>query len=71
MDREILEAPAQFGLDVAVTPPSDLARAMAEGNTAWRPIMKRAGFTPERHDLTGRTNQPRPRLGPNLYGRIV
>ena len=44
---EMAEALAQFGLEVAVTSPADLARAVKDENAAWGPIVKRVGFTPE------------------------
>ena len=44
---EVPEALAQFGLEVAVTSPAELAKAVKDENTAWAPIIKRVGFTPE------------------------
>lgn len=44
---EIPEALAQFGLEVAVTTPAELARAVKEEHAAWGPIVRRVGFSPE------------------------
>jgi tripartite-type tricarboxylate transporter receptor subunit TctC len=44
---EMSEALAQFGLEVAVTTPAVLAKAVKDENAAWAPIVKRVGFTPE------------------------
>lgn len=44
---EVIEGMSQFGLDVAYMPPAELARAVKVENTAWGPIVKRVGFTPE------------------------
>jgi tripartite-type tricarboxylate transporter receptor subunit TctC len=51
--RAAMEAPdmadalAQYGLEVAVTTPAELARAVRDENAAWGPVIKRVGFTPE------------------------
>lgn len=51
--RDILAAPdmaealAQFGLEVAYQSAADLARSVRSENTAWGPIVKTVGFTPE------------------------
>jgi len=44
---EIPEALAQFGLELAITSPAELAKAVRDENAAWGPIVKRVGFTPE------------------------
>jgi len=44
---EMAEALAQYGLEVAVTSPAELAKAMKDEGVAWAPIVKRIGFTPE------------------------
>ena len=44
---EMAEALAQFGLEVAITSPAELARAVRQEHAAWGPIVKRVGFTPE------------------------
>lgn len=44
---EMAEALAQFGLEIAVNSPADLAKAVKEEHAAWAPIVKRVGFTPE------------------------
>jgi len=44
---EIPDALAQFGLELALTTPSDLAKAMKAEHEAWAPIVKRVGFVPE------------------------
>jgi tripartite-type tricarboxylate transporter receptor subunit TctC len=44
---EMADGLAQFGLEVAVTPPAALAKAVKDENVAWLPIVKRVGFTPE------------------------
>jgi tripartite-type tricarboxylate transporter receptor subunit TctC len=44
---EMAESLAQYGLEVAFTAPTELAKAVKEENAAWAPIVKRVGFTPE------------------------
>jgi tripartite-type tricarboxylate transporter receptor subunit TctC len=44
---EMAEGLAGFGLEVAVTTPAELARAIQDEHRAWAPIVKRVGFTPE------------------------
>ncbi|HSW06170.1 Bug family tripartite tricarboxylate transporter substrate binding protein [Aquabacterium sp.] len=44
---EMSEALAAYGLEVAVTSPDELAKAVKDENLAWGPIVKRIGFTPE------------------------
>lgn len=46
-EPEMAEGLAQYGLDVAVTSPAELARAVKDEHAAWAPIVKRVGFTPE------------------------
>lgn len=51
--RAAMQAPemaaglAQFGLEVAVNTPAELARAIREEHTAWGPVVRRVGFSPE------------------------
>ena len=44
---DISDALAPFGLEPAYQSPADLGRAVKTENTAWGPIVKRVGFTPE------------------------
>jgi len=44
---DIPEALAQFGLELALTTPAELAQAVRDESAAWAPIVKRVGFTPE------------------------
>lgn len=44
---EIPEALAQFGLELALNTPADLAKAVKDENTAWAPVVKRVGFMPD------------------------
>jgi tripartite-type tricarboxylate transporter receptor subunit TctC len=44
---EMAEGLAQYGLEVAVTTPTELGRAVRDETPAWVPIVKRVGFTPE------------------------
>lgn len=44
---EMAEALASFGLEVAYQSPAELGRSVKTENTAWGPIVKRVGFTPE------------------------
>ena len=44
---EMPDALAQFGLEVAITSPAELTKAVKDENAAWAPIVKRVGFTPE------------------------
>ncbi|NRF67444.1 twin-arginine translocation pathway signal protein [Aquincola sp. S2] len=44
---EMAPALAQFGLEVAVTGPAELHKAIRDEHAAWGPIVKRVGFTPE------------------------
>ncbi|OYT87815.1 MAG: twin-arginine translocation pathway signal protein [Burkholderiales bacterium PBB6] len=44
---EMADALAQYGLEVAVTSPAELAKAMKDEGAAWGPVIKRVGFTPE------------------------
>jgi tripartite-type tricarboxylate transporter receptor subunit TctC len=44
---EMADALGQYGLEVAVTSPTELAKAVQDENAAWGPIVKRVGFTPE------------------------
>jgi tripartite-type tricarboxylate transporter receptor subunit TctC len=44
---DMAESLAAFGMDVAVNTPAELARAVADENAAWGPVIKRVGFTPE------------------------
>lgn len=44
---EMAEALGQFGLEVAITTPAELSKAVKEEHLAWAPIVKRVGFTPE------------------------
>ena len=44
---DMAEGLAAFGLDVAVNSPAELTRAVKTENTAWGPIVKKVGFTPE------------------------
>jgi len=41
------DALAQYGLEVVVSAPSELARAVREETSAWAGIVKRVGFVPE------------------------
>jgi tripartite-type tricarboxylate transporter receptor subunit TctC len=44
---EMADALGQYGLEVAVTSPAELTKAVQDENAAWGPIVKRVGFTPE------------------------
>lgn len=44
---EVAEAFAPFGVEPAYQSPAELARSVKTENTAWGPIVKRVGFTPE------------------------
>jgi tripartite-type tricarboxylate transporter receptor subunit TctC len=44
---EAAEALGQFGLEVALTSPAELAKAVKDEHQAWAPVVKRIGFTPE------------------------
>jgi len=44
---EMADALGQYGLEVSVTSPAELAKAVQDENAAWGPIVKRVGFTPE------------------------
>jgi tripartite-type tricarboxylate transporter receptor subunit TctC len=44
---EIPDALAQFGLELALTTPADLARAVKDEHATWAPIVKRVGFVPD------------------------
>jgi len=44
---EVAEALAPYGLDVAITSPAELSRAVRDEHAAWGPIVKRVGFVPE------------------------
>lgn len=44
---EIPDALAQFGLELALGTPAELAKAMKAEHEAWAPIVKRVGFVPE------------------------
>ena len=44
---ETAEALGQFGLEVAITSPAELAKAVKDENAACAPIVKAVGFTPE------------------------
>ena len=44
---EVPEALAQFGLELALGTPAELAKAVQAENAAWAPIVKRVGFMPE------------------------
>lgn len=44
---EVIEAFAQLGLEAAASTPAELAKAVADENAAWGPIVKRVGFKPE------------------------
>lgn len=44
---DMVEALGQYGLEVAVTSPAELAKAVKDEHAAWAPIVKRVGFTPE------------------------
>ena len=44
---EVPEALAQFGLELALGTPAELARAVQAETAAWAPIVKRVGFMPE------------------------
>ncbi len=44
---EMADALAQFGLEIAVNTPAELAKAVKDEHAAWAPIVKRVGFTPE------------------------
>jgi tripartite-type tricarboxylate transporter receptor subunit TctC len=44
---EMAESLAPYGLEVAITSPAELARAVQDEHAAWAPVVKRVGFTPE------------------------
>jgi tripartite-type tricarboxylate transporter receptor subunit TctC len=44
---EIPDALAQFGLELALNTPAELAKAVKDENAAWAPIVKRVGFVPD------------------------
>jgi tripartite-type tricarboxylate transporter receptor subunit TctC len=44
---EVAEGLAQFGLELALTTPAELGKAVRDEHAAWAPVVKRVGFTPE------------------------
>ena len=44
---DMAEGLAAFGMDIAVNSPAELAKAVKDENTAWGPVVKKVGFTPE------------------------
>jgi tripartite-type tricarboxylate transporter receptor subunit TctC len=44
---EMADALGQFGLEVAVTTPAELHKAVRDEGAAWVPIVQRVGFKPE------------------------
>jgi tripartite-type tricarboxylate transporter receptor subunit TctC len=44
---EMAESLAPYGLEVAITSPAELVRAVQDEHAAWAPVVKRVGFTPE------------------------
>lgn len=44
---EIADGLAPYGLEVAVTTPAQLAKAVRDEHAAWAPVVRRVGFTPE------------------------
>jgi len=44
---EVPEALAQFGLELALGAPAELAKAVRDETAAWAPIVKRVGFMPD------------------------
>jgi tripartite-type tricarboxylate transporter receptor subunit TctC len=44
---EMADSLAPYGLEVAITSPAELARAVQDEHAAWAPVVKRVGFTPE------------------------
>ena len=44
---EIAEALAPYGLELALTSPAQLAKAVKDEHAAWAPVVKRVGFSPE------------------------
>jgi tripartite-type tricarboxylate transporter receptor subunit TctC len=44
---EMADSLAPYGLEVAITSPAELARAVHDEHAAWAPVVKRVGFTPE------------------------
>ena len=44
---EIPEALAQFGLELALGSPAELAKAVRDETAAWAPVVKRVGFMPD------------------------
>ena len=44
---EIPDALAQFGLELALGTPAELAKAVRDETAAWAPIVKRVGFVPD------------------------
>jgi tripartite-type tricarboxylate transporter receptor subunit TctC len=44
---EVADALGQFGLEVALTTPAELSKAVRDEHAAWAPIVRRVGFTPE------------------------
>lgn len=44
---EIPDALAQFGLELALGTPAELAKAVRDEHAAWAPIVKRVGFVPD------------------------
>jgi tripartite-type tricarboxylate transporter receptor subunit TctC len=44
---EMADSLAPYGLEVAITSPAELARAVQDDHAAWAPVVKRVGFTPE------------------------
>lgn len=44
---DMAEGLAQFGLEVAISSPAELSKAVKDEHAAWAPIVKRVGFTPD------------------------
>ena len=44
---DFADAVAPYGLEVAITSPAQLAKAVKDEHAAWAPVVKRVGFTPE------------------------
>ena len=44
---DFADALAPYGLEVAITTPAQLAKAVKDEHAAWAPVVKRVGFTPE------------------------
>jgi tripartite-type tricarboxylate transporter receptor subunit TctC len=45
--QDTIDAFAQLGLEAGANTPAEIAQAVRDENTAWGPIVKKVGFTPE------------------------